>query len=176
MALRSMLVSDTTFHGPQARYWKQFTELKTASILLRKYRDHQSRWIRYIGITKAVATSSTIAGWVIWKDYAIIWGIIIGISQLFDAVKDYVPQQNHRRAASELAALLESLFIDAADDWNCISEGQLTSQEITKKWQKLARLQMEAEKKYFSDSLELSDTLKKSAISESQMHFLATYG
>ena len=35
---------------------------------------------------------------------------------------------------------------------------------------------MEAEKKYFSDSLELSDTLKKSAISESQMHFLATYG
>ena len=118
-----MAESDAGLHRAQARYWNQMVELKGLAVLIRLYRDDQARWISRLGIVKALAASSTIAGWSIWKDYALVWGIILALSQLLDAIKEYLPHQKQQRAASDLAAMAESLFIDAQFDWDRVFDG-----------------------------------------------------
>lgn len=167
---------DGSAHRAQSRYWSQLVELKLLAVFARLYRDDQARWIRRIGIGKAIATSSTIAGWSIWKDYALIWGVILALSQLLDATKEYLPQQKHQRAASDLTAAAESLFIDAQIDWDGVFDGQLGNDEILNRWKKLAKLQLEAERKYFPDGVARPDKLVALAKREVDAYFRATYG
>ena len=98
-----MAESDAGLHRAQARYWNQTVELKGLAVLIRLYRDDQARWISRLGIVKALAASSTIAGWSIWKDYALVWGIILALSQLLDAIKEYLPSSLALRRDGELS-------------------------------------------------------------------------
>jgi hypothetical protein len=82
-----------------ATYWNQLVLVKVVACYVRRYRDEQGRWINWIGIFKAVVTSSTIGAWAIWKDYAFVWAVLFGVAQLLDAAKDYIPQTKHRRSA-----------------------------------------------------------------------------
>lgn len=66
-------------------------ELRVAASYIRSYRDYLGKWVTGIGVVKAVASSSSIAAWVIWKDYAFIRGAIIAVSQVIDSLKDVFP-------------------------------------------------------------------------------------
>jgi hypothetical protein len=115
-------------------------ELKQLATFARLYRDDQAKWVKRIGMVKATATSSTIAGWSIWKDYAVVWGVVLALSQLLDALKDYLPHQKQQRAASDLAGIAESLFIDAELEWDDVFRGHLADGDILRKWQTLAKV------------------------------------
>jgi hypothetical protein len=151
-------------------------ELKGLALMLRLYRDDQGRWVRRIGIVKAVASSGTIAAWSIWKDYALAWGIILALAQLIDAVKEYIPEQKKQRAASDLAETIDFLFIDAQFQWNSVKDGSLDSNEIMARWRKLAMLRLEAERKFFPDGIPGADQLRALAQDQSDAYFRATYG
>ena len=69
-------------------YWTEMVELKAQYNYHRLHRDEQAKWGTRLNFVKAIATSSTIAGWAIWQNYAIIWGAIIAASQLVDTLKD----------------------------------------------------------------------------------------
>ncbi len=155
--------------------WLEMVELKRLSVLARLYRDDQGRWLRQIGIAKAVAASSTIAGWSIWKDYALVWGIILALSQLMDAVKEFLPQQKQQRAASDLAASIDMLLIDAQFQWSDVSNGSLAAKEIMARWRKLAQLRLEAERKFFPDGIAAADRLQALAKDQSDAYFRVTY-
>ena len=163
-------------HREQEFYWGQLVELKALSFVVRRYRDDQAWWVRCIGIIKALATSGTIAGWAIWKDYAFVWGIILALSQLLDALKDFIPQAKHLQNASELLAVVEAMFIDARFEWNAIYNGLVPAPEIMAKWQKLAKMQLEAERKYFPDGISLPKNEEALALQDAKAYFKATYG
>jgi hypothetical protein len=58
-------------------YLRQLEQLKAACICMRLYRNGLGRWVRGVEIVKAVASSGGIAGWVVWKDYPLMWAGII---------------------------------------------------------------------------------------------------
>ena len=66
----------------QETYWNQLVILKVVACYVRRYRDEQAWWINKIGLFKAVVTSGTIGAWAIWKDYAFVWGLLIGAAQI----------------------------------------------------------------------------------------------
>jgi hypothetical protein len=123
-----------TGHIEQQTYWNQLVLVKVVGCYVRRYRDEQAWWINRIGLFKAIVTSGTIGAWAIWKDYAFVWGVLLGIAQVLDAAKDYIPQTKHRRNASEFVSELESVIIDARFDWHSIFNGQCSAREIMERW------------------------------------------
>lgn len=117
--------------------------------MMRLYRNQQALWIKRIGIVKGIGSASTIAGWVIWKDYAIVWAVFLGLIQILDAIKDYTPQLKNQQAANDLLILADQMYIDARHEWHKIYSGQLTEDEIMERWKALAKRRQEAEAKCF---------------------------
>jgi hypothetical protein len=83
-------------------YWRQFAQLKAASICIRLYRNRLARWVRAVELVKAVASGGAIAGWVVWRDWPILWAGIIAGAQFLDATKHVFPFARSHRSACDL--------------------------------------------------------------------------
>ena len=160
----------------QETYWTQLVTLKVVALYVRRYRDEQAWWITRIGVFKAVVTSGTIGAWAIWKDYAFVWGILLGAAQILDAAKEFIPQTKNRRSASEFVGAIETIIIDARFEWYEIFSGKYEAGEIMDRWRRLARLMNEAEGKYFPDGLPVNAERQRLAEVEASAYFSATYG
>jgi hypothetical protein len=163
-------------HRQQSLYWTKMVELRIAASYIRGYRDYLGKWVTTIGVIKAVASSGSIAAWVIWRDHAFVWGAIIAASQVVDALKDVFPVTKRYKAASEHAVALDSLFIDAQLEWESIFSGTHTDAQINTRLHKLRKLQHDAERRSFNDGLPIRQNLFMQAENEAATFFANTYG
>lgn len=166
---------ESTGNGSHEAYWNELVLIKIVSCYIRRYRDSQNYWINSIGIFKAVVTSTTIAAWAIWKELALVWGILIAISQVLDAVKEFLPQAKHRREASQFVSALEDILVDARHEWHGIFSGDYKPNDIMARWKKLAKRLNEAERKYFPDGLPLNEKRQRLAEDEAMHYFSHIY-
>ena len=165
--------SDT--HRQQQLYWNQMTQLRIAAAYIRRYRDDVGAWVKRLGILKAIASNGSIAGWLVWKEYAPLWAVLIGASQLADALKDVFPVTKLHKSTSEHSLVLGSMFIDAQAEWESISFGRYTDEQIAKQRYKLMKLQHDAEKKSFPEGLPFKKRLFNAAQREAEAYFTSTY-
>jgi hypothetical protein len=168
-------VSDNV-HRQQQLYWNQMVKLKVAAEYVRRYRDSRAKWVTGFGIIKAVASSGSIAAWAIWRDYAFVWGSIIALSQVIDALRDVFPLTKTYKAASEHATALGSMFIDAQLEWENIFSGRYTDDQIANRRHKLMKLQHDAEHHTFPNGLASKPALFKTAEQEASIYFKSMYG
>lgn len=167
-------MSDNSRRQPDL-YWKQIQQIKAASICIRLYRNSLHNRVRFVDGLKAVASSGAIAGWVIWKQFPLVWSSVIVAAQLLDALKGVFPFSKQHKAASDLTIALETIWIDAEDEWESIFMGNLTSETISKRRTKLRKLQLEAERKHFPEGFAPSEKLIKMATEEAAAYFQLTY-
>ena len=165
----------TNAHRQQQLYWAQMTELKTACVYTRRYRDHLGRWVTGIGTVRAIASSGSIAGWALWKEYAFFWALIIASSQVLDALKDVFPVTKKDNAASEHTSNLESIFIDVQLEWENIFAGRYTDDQIMNRRHRLMKLQHDAERTHFPDGLPERSSDFALAQQEAAAYFKTTY-
>jgi hypothetical protein len=163
-------------HRQQRLYWNEMINLKADASYTRLYRDSQGRWVTGLGALKAIASCGGIAAWVVWKEYAFVWGAIIAASQVADALKDVFPFAKKHKAASEHAMTLDSLFIDAQLEWENIFSGRYTDDEIMKRLHQFRKLQLEALQHNFPDGLAERDALAAQAKQTADDYFETTYG
>jgi hypothetical protein len=163
-------------HRQQRLYWNEMINLKADASYIRLYRDSQGRWVTGLGALKAIASSTGIAAWVVWREYAFVWGAIIAASQAADALKDVFPFAKKHKAASEHAMRLDSLFIDIQLEWENIFSGRYTDDEIMKRLHQLRKLQLDALRHSFPDGLAAEDGLLAQAKQEAETYFRTTYG
>jgi len=150
--------------------------LTVVAFYVRAYRDRQARWIDSTGLVRALVTSGTIGAWIIWKDHAALWGALVGITQMLDAGKDYLPQAKNRRSASEFLVTIDNMIIDARFEWFAIFNGDYEAGEIMNRWRQLAKLLTETEAKHFPDGLPTHPARKKLAQAEASAYLLGLYG
>ncbi|MDQ0392649.1 hypothetical protein [Labrys monachus] len=162
-------------HSEQQRYWNQLVLVKIVACYVRRYRDEHSQWIRSIGLFKAVATSATIGAWIIWKEYAIVWGVVVGATQVLDAAKDYLPQVKNRHLASEFVSSVEKILIDAEFEWYEIYAGKVPAPDIMERWRRLSRLLHDHETKCFPDGLPVNDKRQSLAEEDAATYFKVQY-
>jgi hypothetical protein len=163
-------------HRQQQLYWTQLVELKVATSYIRRYRDRLTSRVTALGGLRAVASSGAIAGWAIWHELAFVWGIIIALSQLADALKEVFPFVRRHKAASEHTVALDSLFIDAQLEWENIYAGRFSDIETMNHRHKLMKLQHDAERKNFPEGLGTSAKLFDLAQEDARAYFRVTYG
>ncbi|MBN4098617.1 hypothetical protein [Methylobacterium sp. OT2] len=168
-------MSNTPSRRQPDLYWKQLQQLKASSVCIRLYRNQLARRVRAVEIIKAVASSGSIAGWVVFKEYPILWSSIIVAAQLLDALKNVFPFARNHKSASDLTVAMELLWIDAEEEWESIYSGELPEDQITKRRTQLRKIQLEAERKYFPEGFEPSEKLVRLATEEASAYFALTY-
>jgi hypothetical protein len=164
-----------TNHRSQQLYWRQLVELKVLGVYMRLYRDNLHKWVRRLGIIRAVASSGGIGGWAIWSEHALIWSCIVAASQVVDALQNVLPVIRQHRATADLASALETLFIDAQLEWEDVFSGRLSEVDINTRRHRLQKLKQEAERKHFPEGLEENGGLFKLAQAEAEAYFAAEY-
>ncbi|MDZ5650754.1 hypothetical protein [Nitrospirillum sp. BR 11828] len=163
-------------HRQQQLYWKQFVQLKADSIAIRLYRNDRAKWTTRLGVIRGVASSGSIAAWAIWKELSFVWGAIIAVSQVVDALKDVFPFVKQHKAAADLTRYLESLLIEVQFEWENIFASPPSNPVIMDKRQKIMEMQLKLERKHFPDGLEMPPKLFTLAESEAKAYFQMTYG
>jgi hypothetical protein len=114
----------------QAHYWNQFVRLKRDSIYIGRYQGADEITDRNLNIFSAVASSASIGGWVIWKDYATVWAAIIAISQILTVIRPHLPYRTRLKSLAALCVDLEALSLVAETDWFKVSRGTIEEAEI----------------------------------------------
>ena len=57
-------------------------QIKAWIFYLDIYAENSYKWDRRINMYGAIASSSSIAAWAIWKEWSYVWAVIIAISQV----------------------------------------------------------------------------------------------
>jgi len=137
----------------QARFWKEFHQLKVQIIFVQELllQAEQNERIAKMGI--AITSSASIGAWVIWKEFAWLWGFIIAGSQVFSAIHPHLPYKERLKIYSSVLRDLERLFIDAEHKWQSVADGSMSIQQINRERMLLHKKKSEILNKYMPNSV-----------------------
>ncbi len=68
--------------------------------------------------------------WSLRIDFSFVWMVIIMVSQVINAVKEYLPYSKRLHSLSTLSNNFNSLVLVMENDWYKVSRGLLTEGEI----------------------------------------------
>jgi hypothetical protein len=156
-------------------YWRQIEQLKAAAVCIRLTRNRLHNRVKTVEVIKAVASSGAIAAWFATDSYKALWGVIIAAAQLLDVLKDVFPFTKLHKQAAALTVALETLMIDAEDEWEKIHIGKVADKAITERRTRLRKLQLAAEAHHFPEGFEPAKDLVDQATEETRTYFHVTY-
>lgn len=159
----------------QLSYWREFVQLKIDAYYVRDYRNSLGLSERRVAAIRAIASSASIGAWAIWKQYALVWALLIAASQVADALKDVFPFRRKRQALSKWCNALNNLFVLAQRDWDDISRGNLTDEQIRKLTHQLRLKKQKLEARYIPDGLPEKEKLFQRAENQVVKFFQARY-
>lgn len=136
----------------QSRYWQEFVDLKRDALYIARYHRHVEALDWRLDLFTALTSSGSIAGWVVWRHFAIGWAVIIASSQVLTTVRPLLPYKARLKALSGLSSDLDGLAITAEADWFKVAGGLLTEQEIHDLTMALMRKKLAARSQRFGDA------------------------
>ena len=114
----------------QKKYWNMLVQFQVHVFYLRNYAVKTELLDTRLNIFLALASSASIAGWVMWKDHQMIWGGIIAASQVITAIKPFLPYKKRLKPIGDFNNLMREILLDCERDWFSVSEGLFTEKEI----------------------------------------------
>lgn len=158
----------------QTQFWYNFATINRNAIYINRYHAKVEKIDRTLNILSAIASSSSIAGWLIWKDLWFFWTFIIAASQVLAVVKPYLPYKERLRALSLFGPELDGLTLAAEEGWFAVSHGRLTDEETHKQTMALKKKVQSAQNKAFK-GMSLPEDLKLQAVAKSEsLDYMAT--
>jgi len=159
------------------RYWTYFVQTYGHSRYLYKYLEQCEEIDRRISMFAAIASSTSIGGWVIWKEIGWVWGAIIATSQVLTAIKNYLPYARRAELLRTLASSYSRLVTRIEGDWFKVNSGSLAEDKINDRLVKFKTEQDEIEEKLFSKiTLPTKRKLLSQAAEDTKNHFRRHYG
>ena len=156
----------------QQKYWKEIYQLKVHVNYLELYLEKTDFLDRALSIFLAITSSSSIAGWVIWKENAFFWAFIIAAGQVITAIKNFLPYKNRLKYLDGLLHEMEDLSWYAEKKWFDVSEGKLSIEEINELQFDIRKKKNKALKKHFSgNTLPIKKHLLKQAEETTKIYF-----
>ena len=135
----------------QQRFWKQFVLLRYRIEFYRAYLRLCVIISRSIKIFLKLTSTSSIAGWLIWTDLSILWAILIGLAQIIESIKTYLPFDKNVEPLKAIIKSLEGHFMDSELVWYSVAESKFTEEEIHSEMVKMKSISTETEEKILSN-------------------------
>ena len=135
----------------QQRFWNQFFLLRYRIEFYRLYLTHCRRVNLGIKIFLKLTSTSGIAGWLVWGELGVLWAVLIGASQVIEAIKQYLPYEKNVPPLKAVIAALENLFIESDLVWYNVAESELTEKEIHQAMVKIKSSNIKLEEKFLTN-------------------------
>lgn len=104
-------------------------QIKAWIFYLDIYAENSYKWDRRINMYGAIASSSSIAAWAIWKEWSYVWAVIIAISQVLTAIKQYLPFGRRLKYLQPFIEDMKLLYLKMEYDWYKVAGGDLSESE-----------------------------------------------
>ena len=161
----------------QQLYWKELFQLYVHGNYVERFLQQADKTDRSISIYLAICSSTSIAAWVVWKDYALVWAVLIASSQVVQAIRPYFPYQERIKHLSALRNGFATLFAIANARWPSIAEGTVDTADISKYRSEIALKQIELESKAFPGAgLPENQEFLEEATVQAEQYFKTFYG
>lgn len=114
----------------QEKYWKYMVQIKAWIFYLDLYEEDSYKWDKRIKVFGAIASSTSIAAWAIWQQLSFVWSVIIAISQVLTAIKEFLPYNKRLKILAPFMEDLKFLYNKIEYNWFKVASGELTEEEI----------------------------------------------
>ena len=114
----------------QAKYWRYMVQIKAWTFYLNLYIEDSYKWEKRVNVFSAIASSTSIAAWVIWQELSFVWSVIIAISQVLTAIKEFMPYSKRLKFLVPFMEDLKFLYNKIEYNWFKVSEGKLKEEEM----------------------------------------------
>ncbi|WP_342727330.1 hypothetical protein AAFG07_11290 [Bradyrhizobium sp. B097] len=156
----------------QRIYWQELVTLKRDARYIDLCLGRTETIDRTIKATLAIAASSSIGGWAIFKDYSFVWAFIVAGSQVLQVVKEYLPYKTRLRALAGLSQDLNAISLAAEDNWYRVSKGLVYDEDIHDlRFAFKKRISAALQKAFPAAGLPVNKRLEKQADEEVQAYF-----
>jgi hypothetical protein len=112
------------------RFWLALHALIVQVYYYESLLDHDKRLDNIISSLIAIGSSSSIVGWVIWKEYAFIWASFIAFTQIISVINKFLPYKQRLYVLPEILNQLQLLQLDNERLWLRIENNELTENEM----------------------------------------------
>jgi hypothetical protein len=120
----------------------------------------------------AIAASSSIAGWAVFKEYSFVWASVVAAAQVLQVIKEYLPYKMRLKALTGLSQDLNSISLSAENHWYNVSTGALYNEDIHDlRFDLKVRKQAALQKAFPSAGLPLNKKLSERAERETLEYF-----
>lgn len=157
-------------------YCKEFCNLHKNSTYIALYCIETENLDWRLNVFTALVSSGAISSWVIWNQLGWLWGALIAISQIIQAIKPLIPYSERLKRLHILSADLSLLKISAEEDWYRISNGLTNASETMALYSELQRKIHHVIAKSFSNTtLPLNSRLDAIAVERSADYIVKRY-
>ena len=98
-------------------FWTMYNEVKYAEYYYWHYKDLSEKWNRYIKAGMCIASTAGVASWFIWQQFAIVWAIVIALSQVIRAIEHLFPFSRRITVINFFLPDLGLLINEIEHDW-----------------------------------------------------------
>ncbi len=156
----------------QEKYWITMTQKRFEVQYIAMYLDRSISWQRWMNIISAIASSSSIAAWIIWSKLDFVWAAIIAVSHLIVAVRPFLPFDKRVDQIDKLHTLWQGVYLELEKDWYPIMSGEINDKEINEKLFEFEKRWNELETEYTKgDKIRLNDKMTEQAGKENMIYF-----
>jgi hypothetical protein len=160
----------------RTQIWGALCNLQFKSYCLTLLVKKNQHWDRNINVFLAIASSTSIAAWAIWKVTPIIWASIIAVSQVLTVVKPYFPYFKYVKEFNLKCVRLELMNIEYERLWHRLQNKKVTDDEADEQYFELRK--QTSEILNFSDDtiFEVTPLIEKKANEMMKNYLQTNYG
>jgi len=125
------------------RIWNNLSSIKFQSKYLDKISRKSHNFGNIYSFFLAFTTASSVATWAIWEKSPLIWATIVGISQILQIGKPYIPFIKNEREFIEMSLLFESLYLSYEKLWFDNEKLEKNEQIIEEQFYELRRKELD---------------------------------
>ena len=135
----------------QEKYWELIKQVRFERYYLDEYIRSTNTLESWVNGITAVASSTSIAGWAVWKEWGFAWASVIAISQVINALRPLLPYTKRLKLLQEMHGEMSRLTLEVEYLWFGISQGEFTEGEIHTKLFDLRKKQEEISNRHLSN-------------------------
>jgi hypothetical protein len=126
--------------------WSNLANVKFKALYTYECSREADRYGRLTSAFLALASTSSVAAWAIWKEHPAIWGGIIGISQVMQVVKPYISIIGSDKDLLEMSFEYEQLFLEYEQLWYAVCSGSIADPAVTERIAELHKKSLDIER------------------------------
>lgn len=117
----------------QRKYWLFMTQKRYEILYAERFFRKSIKIQRIMDIVIALASLSSVGGWLAYAPLAFLWGGIIALSHIIVLIRPHLPYDKRADNIQNLFSLWRGVYLEIERDWYPISTGQVSEKSINNK-------------------------------------------